>query len=644
MTIITLDFETYYDDDYSLRKLTYEQYVRDPRFEAIMCSIHIPSERELYWVKGDEIGKELQRLELDKHVQIAHNNAFDAFILADHYGISASGYGCTQQMARVAENGSCSVSLANLSRKHYLTAKGTYVHDMRGIRARDMDESQWKAYGEYCLQDSVNCSKLYKIYRPYFSSQDMNLISETIRWGAECKFELDTELLQSYIIELKARRETRLQTIAGRYNVDTPRLRSMLRSPKTFAQMLRDLGVEPPVKLNDKGVETYAFAKTDLGFKELGDHEDPNVVALYETKIGTQSSIAETRAASFLAISERGYMPFPLVPFKAHTGRHGATQRLNTQNLPARTGDTALRRSMRAPDGHVVLACDLSQVEARRLAALAGQANLVQQFANGDDVYSIFGTSFYGREVSKKTPQERAVSKEAVLSLGYYAGAASFRTRMKAAYGIELTEDEAMDLVKFYRDKHRNITAFWQQCHAAIQVMHNGGEYKFGSNDELTAVKGEIVFADGWRMRYDDIQFHGYDKYNREQYSYMSHQHRCRKHLYSGLLANNVTQGTATRILHWQLMQLRKQGKIMRGAVHDELITVVPYSEVFDYYNAMINVMRTGPAWASGTPLDCEFEIGKNFGELYDIATFVQQHYDVLKNYHPTDLLDQYIA
>ena len=79
MTIITLDFETYYDDEYSLRKLTYEQYVRDPRFEAIMCSIHIPSERELYWVKGDEIGKELQRLELDKHVQIAHNNAFDAF-------------------------------------------------------------------------------------------------------------------------------------------------------------------------------------------------------------------------------------------------------------------------------------------------------------------------------------------------------------------------------------------------------------------------------------------------------------------------------------------------------------------------------------------------------------------------------------
>lgn len=950
MSVITLDFETYYDNDYSLRRMTYEQYVRDPRFEAIMCSIHIPSEKELYWVKGDEIGKELQRLELHKHVQIAHNNAFDAFILNDHFGISAAGYGCTMQMARVAKNAAGSMSLDSLSKENNLKPKGTFVQNMLGVRARDMSESQWRDYGEYCLTDSENCTSLYKIYRPYFSTQDLNLISETLRWGAECKFVLNEQLLEDYVERLKVRRETRLELLADAYNVDTTKLRSMLRSSKTFAQMLRDQGVEPPTKINDKGNETYAFAKTDLEFKELAEHPSQRVVDLYETKVGTQSSIAETRAATFLQIAKRGKMPFPLVPFKAVTGRHGATQKLNCfaaghelltpsgwvkvedyiegtpllqvdldtgraswdeqplwlhkkydgllvdidataykmcvtgdhripyyrpksntwtyklacdvgrldnlpykaelqstlsqldisdvevqylvalqadgsvtkshahtfgfkkarkierlchilnsigvvytmrttaqgvtlisvlhknqteamrigkgygswvlslsaeqrnllldelvhwdgyansnsghtefysgnkeqamwvhtlyaitgrgakmydystercgkyvvyekssqftsitqadvshrmvtgedvycpkvatdavlvrykdtiavvhqcQNLPARGDDTYLRQSMGAPKDHAVVTNDLAQVEARRLAALAGELRLVEQFYKGDDVYSLFGTTLFKYEISKATPRERSIAKEIILSSGFGAGWRSFQTRMKGAYGISLSDEEASYYIRHYREVHTRITNFWEQCTTAIRTMYKGGEYKFGDNDELTAVKGEIIFADGWRLRYDDIKFEGYDQYGREQYSYHSHRHRSRKHLYSGLVANNVTQGTAARILHWHLFELRKRGKIMSGAVHDELISVVHYKEVFDYYEAMTSVMRTTPEWANNTPLDCEFELGLNYGTLTDIKTFTQQHYDDLRKYHPSDLLDRYAA
>lgn len=643
MALITLDFETYYDKEFSLRRMTYENYVRDPRFEVIMCSIHIPSEKELYYVRGDEVGKELQRLELGKHLQVAHNNAFDAFILADHYGISAQGYGCTMNMARVVKNGNGSVSLDNLSKENNLKPKGDYVDNMTGIRASDMRESQWDAYGNYCLRDSENCTALYNIYRPYFSAQDMNLISETIRWGAECKFELNEQLLDEYRQELELKRETRLERVAQRYNTDTTKLRSMLRSPKAFAQMLRDLGIEPPTKVNDKGKTTFAFAKDDLNFQELGEHEDERVVELYETKVGTSSSIAETRAATFHAISKRGYMPFPLVPFKAHTGRHGATQKLNTQNLPKRGGDTKLRQSMCAPKDHVVLTCDLSQVEARRIAALAGQSNLIEQFAAGQDVYSIFGTDFYGRTISKATPTERNVSKECVLSLGFSAGANSFRDRMQAAYGINMTLDEAKALVKFYRNRHPQIVKFWEQCANAIKVMHKGGEYKFGQDGELTAVKGEIVLADGWRLRYDDITHDGYDEYGRDMFSYHSHMHRCRKHLYSGLAANNVTQGSAARIFHWQLFQMRRKNRIMSGAVHDEYNAVVHIKDMFDYYDDMTTIMRTSPSWAANTPLDCEFEMGHNYGKLSSLSKFTEQNYDMLRQFHSSDTLDHYI-
>ncbi len=645
MSVLVLDFETYYDDAYSLRNLTYEEYVRDPRFEPIMCSIKNRDTGDLYCVRGEtNIAKELESLQLHNCMQVAHNNAFDAFIIGDHFNLEAGMYGCTMNMARVVHNAKGSMSLANLSKRNNLPDKGTYVADMKGIRARDMTAQMWEHYEAYCLDDTRNCEALFGIYRPHFLAQDMNLISETIRWGAVPRYELDEKLLRSYIEELKQARETRLESLAVSYGVDNTALRSMLRSSATFAQMLRDLGVQPPTKLNDKGKETYAFAKTDVGFQELGDHPDPRVASLYEVKVGTQSSIAETRAQRFYYISQRGKMPFPLVPFKAHTGRHGATQKINTQNLPKRGGDTTLRRSMMAGQDHAVLACDLSQIEARMLAFLAGQDDLVAQFAQGIDVYSKFGTGFYGYEVSKATKQERNVSKECILSLGFGAGAVSFQDRMKGAYGIEMSLDETKELVKYYRSRHKNITDFWGMCTQAIEHMFNGtGSFSFGINGILTAERGKIILPDGWVLYYDDITFDGYDDYGRASYSYFSHHHRHRKSLYSGLLANNVTQACAGRVFQWQLLQLRKCGRMMCGAVHDEFNTIVHYRDIFAYYHDMTTIMRTTPKWANGVPVDCEFDMGLNYGDLYPINEFVKQHYVDLLKYHSENDLNQYL-
>lgn len=645
MAVIVLDFETYYDDEYSLRNLTYEEYVRDPRFEAIMCSIKNKSTGDLYCVHGETaIAKELDALHLNNCLQVAHNNAFDAFILGDHFKVEAGMYGCTMNMARVVHNAKGSMSLANLSKRNSLPDKGTYVTDMKGIRAKDMTPSMWEQYSEYCLDDTRNCDSLFDIYRPYFSAQDMNLISETLRWGAVPKYELNSELLSSYIRELEAKREQRLMRLAEVYDTDTTGLRSMLRSSGTFAQMLRDVGVEPPTKLNPAGKETYAFAKTDVAFQELGDHPDERVVTLYEVKVGTQSSIAETRALRFYNISQRGRMPFPLVPFKAHTGRHGATQKINTQNLPKRGGDKTLRRAMTAGADHAVLACDLSQIEARMLAFLAGQDDLVAQFAQGIDVYSKFGTGFYRREISKATPKERNVAKECILSLGFGAGAVSFQDRMKGAYGIDMTLEDTKELVRYYRDRHTRITSFWDQCTQAIEHMFNGeGTFVFGATGLLKAEQGKIILPDGWVLHYDDITFDGYDDYGRAQYSYFSHHHRHRKHLYSGMLANNVTQACAGRVFQWQLYKLRKRGAIMNGAVHDELNAIVHHKDIFVYHDLMTTIMRSTPSWAEGVPVDCEFDMGDNYGDLYSISEYVKQHYDDLLKYHTAEVLQSYM-
>lgn len=943
MSIITLDFETYYDANYSLSKLTYEAYVRDARFEPIMVSIHNADTNELYAVHGETaIAKELESLELHKHMQVAHNNAFDAFILADHFNVECGMYGCTMMMARVVHNARGSMSLANLSKRNNLPPKGTYIHDMKGVRAKDMTASDWEAYTTYCLGDTENCKALFDIYRPQFSAQDMNNISETTRWGAVCKYELDTKSLADYMAYLKANKDAMLLEIAAEYNVDKMGLLKMLRSQRTFAGMLSDLGVPPPTKLNPKGEVTYAFAKTDLDFQELGEHPDPRVVTLYEARLGTQSSIHETRAKRFHDLSLRGKMPFPLMPFKAHcvtgdtevltpcgwvalsdwsggdiaqvtteglikfdqadryvgrdstsdwfvlddhrypvpmthghtmpykskrstnrlgfkgvavqdirskeyalarcglwdndsgdewlgklycaiqadateapnayrfhfkkerkcillkeilsqlnlkytytelnsgedkyfyipyteiacgiksidlydyamrqgrmfiegyisviadfdgtkkdnmqlfytnnkhraddvatlcsligrkakvrsngegmwatvinttaqcadiftqlprkvtmtavpyctitksgfwlarykgfifvtgnTGRHGAYQKLNTQNLPKRGGDTTLRTAMQAGKDHAVLACDLSQIEARVLAFLSEQESLLTLFAQGVDVYSEFGTGFYGRKIDKTTKTERNISKEAVLSLGYGAGWKSFADRMKGAYGIEMEESTARSIVDYYRKTNKNVVAFWTSCTKAIEAMHMGHSYSFGRGGMLQAEKGKIILADGWTLYYDDIQMDGYDEYGRPQYSYFSHHHKHRKRLYSGLLANNLTQASAGRIFQWQMYQLRKNGMIMSGAVHDELNAVVHWKNILAYYDAMTVIMRTVPKWARGVPVDCEFDIGDNYGELHPMGEYISLHFDELLQYHEADNLRSYIG
>ena len=81
----------------------------------------------------------------------------------------------------------------------------------------------------------------------------------------------------------------------------------------------------------------------------------------------------------------------------------------NPQNLP-RGG--ALRESIEAPEGHMIVACDSSQIEARTLAWFAGQEDLLDDFRRNADVYSIFASKVFGHEVNKHDhPKERFVGK-----------------------------------------------------------------------------------------------------------------------------------------------------------------------------------------------------------------------------------------
>ena len=82
MQLITIDFETYYAKDYSLSKITTEEYVRHPDFEAIGVSVKVDDE-PAEWFSGTKAQTKrwLERYDWANGIAIAHNAMFDMAIM-----------------------------------------------------------------------------------------------------------------------------------------------------------------------------------------------------------------------------------------------------------------------------------------------------------------------------------------------------------------------------------------------------------------------------------------------------------------------------------------------------------------------------------------------------------------------------------
>lgn len=404
--MIVLDFETYYDKDFSLSKMTTEAYINDARFEVIGVSIK-EDEGEIQWITGtdEEVRSALLSAGVDRKPVCCHNAAFDCAILSWRYGIKPPVIVDTLSMARPVIGLTSSVSLRTLAEHYDIGHKGTEIYNTLGKHRADFTPEELAAFGEYCRQDVNLTYKLYKILAKVTPLREMYLIDLTIRMFTEPKISLDLPLLIKHLDEVRAHKKSLMDSIG----LDS---RERIMSNPKFAEMLKELGVEPPMKVSPTtGKETYAFAKTDDGFKALLSHPDERVQALAAARLGLKSTIEETRTEMFIGIAKRmGVMPVMLNYYGAvNTGRFSGGDRLNPQNLP-RGG--VLRQAMRAPEGYKIVACDSSQVEARTLAWFSGEDELTAGFERNEDVYCAFATKVYGRKITKHdNPEERHVGK-----------------------------------------------------------------------------------------------------------------------------------------------------------------------------------------------------------------------------------------
>jgi DNA polymerase len=599
--LLTVDFETYYDRDFSLSKLTTEEYVRSDSFEVIGVSVKV-NEDPAQWFSGthQQTAQWLGQFDWGSSLVLAHNTMFDSAILSWRFGIIPLGWLDTMSMAQAVVPATQSKSLANLAVYYEVGVKGTEVINALGKRRIDFTPQELARYGDYCVNDTELTYTLFNKLLDGFPQQELKLIDLTIRMFAEPVLEVDTELL---IEHLKGIREFK-DKLLDASGLDT----ETLMSNNKFADWLRSRGVEPPTKVSPTtGREALAFSKTDKDFLALQDHEDVIIQTAVAARLGVKSTLEETRTERFIGIGSRGKLPVPLKYYAAHTGRWGGADSLNLQNLPSRTGSSSLKKSIVAPQGFVMIDADSAQIEARMLAWLSGQNDLVEQFTVGEDVYRLMASAIYSKDVSDITKDERFIGKTVVLGCGYGMGAEKFKN-MLSLQKVSMDKSEAERIISIYREKNFKIKQLWGQGQNALRFILQKRNAPIGQHDVVRVMDGGLLLPSGITMRYTNLR-------NDKDDGFM---YDARKNevvrIYGGKVIENIVQALARIVIGHQMLKIAERYRVVL-TVHDAVACIAPETEVLEAKRYVEECMRSAPEWAVGLPLNCESGYGRSYGD-----------------------------
>ena len=608
MDLITLDFETYYSKDFSLTKMTTEEYIRDSRFEIVGVGVKV-NNGATEWASGthEELKGYFDEFNWADSMVLAHNTMFDGAILSWLFDIHPRVWADTLCISRAVHGVEAGGSLKALAERYGIGVKGTEILNALGKRREEFTDDELDRYGDYCVNDVELTYRLFnKFLKQGFPKKELRIIDCTLRMFIHPLLVLDSCLLQEHLEQIKQRKD-KLLCDAGVAD------KKELMSNDKFAELLRSKGVEPPTKTSPTtGKDAYAFAKTDDGFKSLVTHVNPEVQALAAARLGNKSTLEETRTQRFLDIAERGTLPVPVRYYAAHTGRWGGDDKINLQNLPSRGPDgKTLKRSIVAPDGYILIDCDSSQIEARVLAWFAGQTDLTDAFRKKEDVYIKMAARIYDVDEPEVTKEQRFVGKTTILGAGYGMGAVKFQAQLKS-FGTDIELNEARRIIDIYRNANWKISHVWREAQNMVSRMAQGDSYQFGRKGvvEVMGNREAIRLPSKLLMRYEDLK--GEQNSKGTEYTYKTRNGRTR--IYGGKVIENICQALARCVIGDQMLLINNRYRAVL-TVHDSVIACVPESEAEEAQQYVERCMRYVPRWAKGLPLECESGMAKAYGD-----------------------------
>lgn len=694
---ITLDFETYYSkkEKYSLstKGMTYEKYIRNPKFEIIGLAVK-EYNRPAKWLAPHEIQDWIDYVAgaygWDNVRVIAHNAMFDMAILGWLYNVYPNQVADTMLMSRAVmlwDGNSLDVVTKQLREKfnwglitvngvkqgqkllsqadfEMSADKGTEVHDADGKHLMDFTDEEYDQYADYAMNDVDLTKSAYDWFIKEFKypEKEIDVMTMTLEMFTYPVMELDKRVL----LEVQKDVENARESLRDKVGLSE----EQLRSDAIFAEALTKLGVEPPTKLNSKGETKFAFAKSDLAFLKLLDHDDPNVVDLVQARLGNKSSQAVTRVQTFLDMADRGLLPIPIEYYGARTGRFAGGSGCNVQNLNrnklvsnatkfgqfvfykgkadrvvevrqdgtvhlARAGvvdnseedlhEFGLRDSFVAPKGKKLVVNDLAQIEARCLSWLAGEQWVLDAFIAKKDIYKATASQSFGVPYEEVTKAQRFTGKAQVLGLGYQAGVNGLKVVL-GKKSEDFDDDTLQSWVTSYRQSVPKIVALWNKAKTALGAMVSGVSVPLDDMGVLSVEGNTIKFPNGMRLVYRHIEKRQGESGFGEFWYWGKNQTTGKpgwEKTFQGRIVENFVQGIARIVLTDQMLEIRSQFA-KRGwgrddahlcmQVHDEVICCCKEEIAEEVFEIMQHCMAKAPKWAVGLPLGSDGDIAQRYG------------------------------
>jgi hypothetical protein len=649
MQLITLDFETYWDTNHTLSKMSPTEYITHPDTEVQSVAIKIGN-GSTYVLFGEEnIRTRLQGVDWSDSMAIGHNmSGFDAMILAWRFNVRPKMYGCTAAMARsqysktaftVGGKYLTGVSLKKLAaelgvgRKLDLEATNT-----KGKHLCDFSEDELANMSEYNKVDTDLCYAIFKKLYPSFPKQELHLIDMTTRMLVEPKFVLNYDMVNKALDDVKEEKRQSLLKLAETLGVDEyvantlehgttieEQIRTELASAAKFGALLNKLGVDTPMKVSPTNPEkmTPALAKTDDAFIALQSHENPLVAAAACARLEVKSTLLETRLQAFLRAADAcdGKIPVPLKYAGADTTGRWSGEQYNMQNLPRidpkkPKASDALRMSLKAPKGQKVIVADLSGIELRVnmfLWKVPYAMELFNESPDKADLYKYFAAhDLYNITEDEVTKNQRQVGKVSHLGLGFGAGGATFQKVAKLMGGVDMDLEEATRVVNTYREAHGEIVNGWKRFQDSLPHILQGTESFIDPWGFCVTEKCAVRLPSGRRIYYPDLV----KQRDNGKSEWWYGNGRSKARIYAGKGVENLVQALARDVIAEHAVKFFKAtGYRPALTVHDELVYCVPEGAAEDLLGILQHIMRRGVSWWPELITWSEGDIADCYGE-----------------------------
>jgi hypothetical protein len=624
MRFVTADWESMYSSkDYTLKKLSTEEYIRDPRFEAHGVAIKWNPDTPARWYDERQARYILAQEDWSDVFMIHHHAQFDSLIESHHYNVHPRMIGCTLSMARLMLGNHLSVSLEQV-RKHFgIPPKTTPYGAFDGKHWHELTPEVQAQMADGAIDEVESIWKIFCLFMQQgFPREELAVVDTTIKMFSQPVLRGDVNLLADIWEKENASKHERLAAL----NISAGELQSSTK----FCDLLRAEGLDIEYKQGKNG-PIPAIAKTDEFMRELLEDEDPRVRALAEARLGEKSTLMQTRAETLGFMAQRGPLCVYLKYCGTGTLRPSGGDGGNFLNMKRQS---ALRRTVMAPEGYLLGPIDSSQIEFRVGMYLAKQESVLDQLRRNEDPYVDIASEFYGEKIYKpakddprrvEMEQKRGAGKQAKLMCQYGAAGLQFQKTAKAGlYGppIKMSIEDADRFVQLYRNMHPQMCAknygLWAQCERIIARLAGGPPLDWNI---FHVRDGKIFLPTGHPLNYMSLEFYVPTEdeqvrdFERSGYWRMRTRQGWKK-MWGSKLVQNLCEAVSRVIVSQAMNRITGMGYRVLNWPYDELLLLIPKDGKEEQHmeRCAIEMKRT-PDWLPGIPLDAEWSLGERYSK-----------------------------